>query len=108
MVELFGSAEGGTAVGTDVPSFLDRSQLRFADLVELLTCRFIGPAQVLYERLEAVHGEFEVTSKELRAFIDAGYVADAQLTAKLAGVHRTPAQLKVRLESEFPRSGWQS
>ncbi|WP_406466397.1 neuraminidase-like domain-containing protein [Streptomyces sp. NBC_01594] len=102
LVELFGSAEGGTAVGTDVPSFLDRAQLRFADLVELLTCRFIGPAQALYERLEAVHGEFEVTSKELRAFIDAGYAADAQLTAKLAGVNRTPDQLKVRLESEFP------
>ncbi|WP_024756736.1 neuraminidase-like domain-containing protein [Streptomyces exfoliatus] len=102
LTELYGPGDGEAAVSMDVPSFLDRTALNLAELVALLGCRFISPAQPLYDRLDALYGDFGVTSTDLRRFLAAERVADPELTATLAARDRTPEELAARLDADFP------
>lgn len=88
-----------------VPALLVRTQLRFEELLALLRRGFVNPAQDVAGRLDAIFAEFGLTSRELRAFIDAGQVAGEELTEKLRQRGRTPAQLAERLDAlaaDFP------
>ena len=93
---------GGVAA---VPELLSRLQVSLTDLIALLRCRFVNPSQELAERFEAIHARFAVSSADLRAFMDAGHVADPVLTAKLTRSGATPAQLAEALDAltaDFP------
>ncbi|MCG3209849.1 MAG: hypothetical protein FOGNACKC_03476 [Anaerolineae bacterium] len=85
-----------------VPEFLERTRLAFTELVELLKCRFINPGQALYDQLESIYAEFSLTSRELRAFIQANYTADPALADKLAAHGQTPADLQQAIETRLP------
>ncbi|MEU3690568.1 neuraminidase-like domain-containing protein [Streptomyces narbonensis] len=100
--ELYGPADREAAVSLQVPAFLDRTALNLAELVALLGCRFISPAQPLYDRLDALYGAFGIGSADLRQFLAAERVAGPELTAKLAERDRTPEELAARLDADFP------
>ncbi|RSS58744.1 neuraminidase-like domain-containing protein [Streptomyces sp. WAC01280] len=102
LTELYGPGDGESAVSMDVPSFLDRTALNLAELVALLGCRFISPAQPLYDRLDALYGDFGIDSADLRRFLAAERVADPELIASLAALDRTPEELAARLDADFP------
>ena len=95
--------EATAAFTTFVPEFLERTGLTFVELTELLKCRFINPAQALYDELEAIYAAFGINSKDLRAFVNADFVADEALTKKLARTGgQTPEQLSEALNEKFP------
>ncbi|MFF8610711.1 neuraminidase-like domain-containing protein [Streptomyces sp. NPDC015346] len=102
LTELYGPADGESAVSMDVPSFLDRTALNLTELVAVLNCRFISPAQPLYAGLDALFADFGISSADLRQFLDAQRTAGPELTTKLAARDRTPEELTARLDADFP------
>ncbi|MEU3429839.1 neuraminidase-like domain-containing protein [Streptomyces gardneri] len=103
LTELYGPADGDAAVAMEVPAFLNRTALNFTELIALLGCRFISPAQPLYDRLAALYADFGITSSDLRQFLAADRVAGPELTAKLtAAGDRTAEELAARLDADFP------
>jgi hypothetical protein len=82
-----------------VPELLARLQVSLPDLIAVLRCRFVNPLQELAERFESILARFTVSSAELRAFMDAGHVADPVLTGQLARSGASPEQLGQALDA---------